>query len=58
MTKQQLLENLQNIVRGQTDPLFHTDQEGDHLEADDLLLTFINDPEIRVAFDEIDKWYA
>ena len=28
-----------------------------HMEADGLLLTYINDPEITMAFNSIDKWY-
>ena len=44
----------------------YSDIEGDHSEADNLLLDladnllldFINDPEIRTLYDEINKWYA
>lgn len=32
--------------------------EGQHIEADDLLLRYINDPEITAAFEAIAKWYA
>ncbi len=34
------------------------DKESAHSEADDALLDYINDPEIKAAFDAIDKWYA
>ena len=29
-----------------------------HLEADELLLSYIDDPEITQAFAKIEKWYA
>lgn len=32
--------------------------EGDHVEADKLLLEYINDPEVTRLFNEIEKWYA
>ena len=35
-----------------------TDQEIAHTEADDLLLTYIDDPEITDAFKKIKKWYS
>lgn len=34
------------------------DQEAAHLEADDLLLEYIGDPEISLAFNVIPKYYA
>lgn len=34
------------------------DKEQDHVNADDALLEFINDPEISTAYDAIYKWYA
>lgn len=34
------------------------DQVEAHREADRILLSLINDPEITDAFDEISKWYA
>lgn len=30
----------------------------DHIEADKLLLKYINDEEIEKAFDDIEKWYS
>ena len=34
------------------------DKERDHIEADELLLEYINDPLVTEAFEEIGKWYA
>ena len=34
------------------------DIEASHAEADELLLQYINDPEIEKAFEEVPKWYA
>lgn len=34
------------------------DEESDHADADDLLIAFIGDEEVKALFDSIDKWYA
>jgi len=34
------------------------DYEQDHIDADELLLEYINDPEIAAAFEAIGKYYA
>ena len=34
------------------------DVEATHAEADELLLQYINDPEIEKAFEEVPKWYC
>ncbi len=34
------------------------DHEAAHATADDALLDFIDDDEIREAFNRIEKWYA
>jgi hypothetical protein len=39
-----------------TDP--NLDIEDVHVEADRLLVEFIDDPEVTKAFEDIDKWYA
>lgn len=50
MTKEELLEKLRS---------FHTDdEESDHVNADDALIEYINDPEVTEAFNAIKKWYA
>lgn len=50
ITRDQLLEALRDLGHG--------DPESEHLEADELLLCFIADTEIREAFEAIEKWYA
>jgi hypothetical protein len=50
MTKEELLKALSECDEG--------DEEVNHVKADDLLLEYINDPEITLAFESIDKWYA
>jgi hypothetical protein len=39
-------------------PGLHIDSERAHHVADQLLIEFINDPEVTQAFEEIRKWYA
>lgn len=51
MTKQELIEALRECVN-------KGDPEDHHLAADQLLLDYINDPEVQEAFDNIEKWYA
>ena len=34
------------------------DVEASHAEADELLVSYINDPEIEKAFEEVPKWYS
>lgn len=50
MSRDQLLAKLRALRGG--------DPESDHLEADRALLEFIADPEVTVAFNAIDRWYA
>lgn len=53
MTKLELLERLRQILdRGSSDP------ESDHVDADDALLDYISDSEVRKLYDEIERWYA
>ena len=51
-TKMELILALKEIVENSGDI------EADHCKADDLLLAYINDPEVTAAFEAIDKWYA
>jgi hypothetical protein len=53
MTKAELLEKLKACQ-----VLSEDDEEVAHANADDLLLEFISDPEITVAFESIKRWYA
>ena len=50
MTKQELLKKLEELEGG--------DPEGGHLDADHLLLEYIDDEKIKAAFEAISKWYA
>lgn len=50
MTKKELIKQLKECNSG--------DLEADHSDADDLLLEYIDDQEIKEVFDCIDKWYA
>lgn len=53
MTKEELLERLRAIKAAS----IGASEEG-HIEADDLLVEYINDPEIKAAYEAIGKWYA
>ena len=52
MSKEELIEGLNEIAENSFD------EECDHIEADELLLHFINDEDVKKAFDAIKKWYA
>ncbi len=51
MTKAELLAILFKCAES-------ADPEIAHGDADDALIAFINDPDIAVAYDDVDKWYA
>ncbi len=51
MTKDELLAKLAVIAQD-------GDQERAHGDADDALIEYINDPDVKAAYDDIDKWYA
>ena len=51
MTKEELIKKLFDLT-------CYYDLEKAHIEADILLLEYINDEEITKAFNDIDKWYA
>jgi hypothetical protein len=51
MCKQELLKALAELAK-------NFDTEVAHIEADDLLIEYINDEEIKKAYDEVSKWYA
>ncbi len=51
LLKEKLIEYLKELKN-------HCDTESAHIEADNLLLEYINDDEITEAFKDIDKWYA
>lgn len=51
MTKEELIERLEALQQD-------GDTEYQHGEADDLLIEWINDPEVTEAYAKIKKWYA
>lgn len=51
LTRERLLAELRALQES-------GDPERAHAEADDLLLRFIDDPEVAEAFDAVPKWYA
>jgi len=53
MTKDELLTQLRHLAT-----MDEGDIETNHMEADDLLLKYINDAEITQAYEAIYKWYA
>jgi hypothetical protein len=52
ISREDLLRNLKELAELKHDP------EVAHSEADELLLQYINDPEIEKAFEEVPKWYS
>lgn len=52
MTKEELIAKLKAINNNNHDP------EVAHGEADDALIEYINDAEVKEAYDAIHKWYA
>jgi hypothetical protein len=51
ITRDDLITRLTNLMTT-------TDKESAHIEADDLLLEYINDKVITQAFEMISKWYS
>lgn len=51
MNKSELIAKLEKIKE-------NSDTEVAHADADEALLEFINDAEIREAYEKIEKWYA
>jgi hypothetical protein len=52
ITRADLLEKLKELTGD------NGDAEATHAEADELLLKYINDPEIEKVFEEVPKWYV
>jgi hypothetical protein len=50
-TRDELLTKLRELAKG-------GDTEAVHCDADDLLIEYINDPEIEEAYNAVPKWYA
>ena len=53
MTKDELVAEMQRIILAN-----RVDPEASHAEVDDLLVQYINDPEVTELFDKMEKWYA
>lgn len=53
MTKEELIEKLKELKQRN-----EREAEGTHIEADELLLKFINDPDVSKAFEDLERWYA
>ncbi len=53
MTKEELINKLKEINQRE-----ELDTEKAHSDADDLLIEYINDEEVKYAYDKISKWYA
>ena len=60
MTKEELIQKLNEIstrkcvIMG----IETVDKEYNHIDADNLLLEYINDTDVTKAFNNIKKWYA
>jgi len=50
VTKEELIHRMKALITGDT--------EADHANADELLLQYINVPEVTELFDNIWSWYA
>lgn len=51
MSKEELIEQLNSLSDD-------SDVEGNHIEADELLIAYINDEDVKQAFESISKWYS
>lgn len=51
MTKEELIKRLKELPKS-------CDTETAHLNADNLLILYINDADIMEAYHAINKWYA
>jgi len=56
MTKAALIDNLKVLFELQKDGMT-CDPTHQHMEADKLLLQFIDDPAVTDCFNAIEKWY-
>lgn len=51
--KQLLVKELEEIAK-----MKNGDPEVAHSAADEALIQYINDAEVKAAYDRVDKWYA
>ena len=55
MTVDELIKNLERLKES---VILCGDKEKIHIEADNLLLEYINNEKVTEAFDNIPKWYS
>lgn len=58
MTREELIAKLKECSQYPSSIEGHYDVERGHIDADQALLAYINDPEITEAFDSLEKWYS
>jgi hypothetical protein len=60
MTKEELIEALNGLEAKYTNPndLRRVDREQVHLDADNMILKYLNDKDISDAFYRLELWYA
>lgn len=58
MNKEKLIEKLKEIKIKYNPDKPSYDGEKAHIEVDYLLLEYINDKEIKEAYEDIEKWYS
>ena len=58
LNKQELLKRFKEIVEKQEKSVLGGDFDDDHILADNLLLEYINDEDIKNAFESIERWYS
>jgi len=59
MTKERLVKELKDLEKTCINETYNCyDAEKGHLKADQLLLEYINDPEVTEVFEGLDKWYS
>lgn len=57
MDKKELIKKL-NAINGKCKTEKYYDEANGHIEADYLLLEYINDSDISEAFKKVYKWYS
>jgi hypothetical protein len=58
MNKEELIKKLKDIADRQDVDLLKGSFDDDHMQADCLLLEYIDDKEVTQTFENIEKWYA
>lgn len=58
ITKAELIKKLKGLLTDYSRADHFKNEEDIHMEADALLLEFIDDAEVTKSFDSLPKWYA